>query len=172
MLSRMYYPRVTAATGLKSNFHKTSHGANRAYFRKFWHHQKSKELQWGKKVFDPLLILYVCPLTQKWSVYNFNGRFIWTVRDRITTTNIHNNPCQKCYTLICIWTHLLSFQTASGTKVSSRDPTRFAWWSQNTMSGPLPRPPPGFHYRPTKPRVRTKELNEMIFHVHSSCTHV
>ncbi len=30
----------------------------------------------GKK----LLILYVCPLTKKWSVYNFNGRFIWTVR--------------------------------------------------------------------------------------------
>ncbi len=38
-----------------------------------------------KKIFDPLLILYVCPLTKKWSVYNFNGRFIWTVRDRITT---------------------------------------------------------------------------------------
>ncbi len=35
--------------------------------------------------FDPLLILYVCPLTKKLSVYNFNGRFIWTVRDRITT---------------------------------------------------------------------------------------
>ncbi len=26
-------------------------------------------------------------LTKKWSVYNFNGRFIWTVRDRITTKN-------------------------------------------------------------------------------------
>ncbi len=24
----------------------------------------------GKKIFDPLLILYVCPLTKKWSVYN------------------------------------------------------------------------------------------------------
>ncbi len=36
----------------------------------------------GKKWFDPLLILYVCPLTKKWSVYNCNGRFIWTVRDR------------------------------------------------------------------------------------------
>ncbi len=43
-------------------------------------------LQWGKKLFDPLLILYVCRLTKKWSVYNFNGSFIWTVRDRITTT--------------------------------------------------------------------------------------
>ncbi len=26
--------------------------------------------QWEKKCFDPLLILYVCPLT-RWSVYNF-----------------------------------------------------------------------------------------------------
>ncbi len=42
-------------------------------------------LQWGENLFDPLLILYVCPLTKKWSVYHFNGRFIWTVRDRITT---------------------------------------------------------------------------------------
>ncbi len=39
----------------------------------------------GGKIFDPLLILYVCSLTNKWSVYNFNGRFIWTVRDKITT---------------------------------------------------------------------------------------
>ncbi len=39
----------------------------------------------GGKIFDPLLILYVCPLTKKWSVYNFNGRFIWTVRDKKTT---------------------------------------------------------------------------------------
>ncbi len=39
----------------------------------------------GGNVFDPLLILYVCPLTKKLSVYNFNGRFIWKVRDRITT---------------------------------------------------------------------------------------
>ncbi len=34
---------------------------------------------------DPLLILYVFLLTTKWSVYNLNGRFIWTVKDRITT---------------------------------------------------------------------------------------
>uniref|UniRef100_A0A674CAE8 Tetraspanin-8-like n=1 Tax=Salmo trutta TaxID=8032 RepID=A0A674CAE8_SALTR len=32
------------------------------------------KVQWGKKVFDTLLILYVCPLTKKGSVYNFNGR--------------------------------------------------------------------------------------------------
>ncbi len=41
----------------------------------------------GGKLFDPLLILYVCSLTKKLSVYNFNGRFIWTVRNRIITTN-------------------------------------------------------------------------------------
>ncbi len=29
-----------------------------------------------KLLFDPLLILYICPLTKKWSIYNFNGRFI------------------------------------------------------------------------------------------------
>ncbi len=34
--------------------------------------------------FHSLLILYVCPLTNTWSVCNFNGRFIWTQRDRIT----------------------------------------------------------------------------------------
>ncbi len=27
-------------------------------------------IQWGKNIFDPLLILYVCPLTKKWSVCN------------------------------------------------------------------------------------------------------
>ncbi len=40
------------------------------------------------KLFDSLLILYICPLTEiKWSDYNFNGRFIWTVRDKTTTKN-------------------------------------------------------------------------------------
>ncbi len=56
---------------------------------------------WGG-LFDPLLILYVCPLTKKWSVYNFNGRFIWTVRDRITTKKIKKTAFQKSYKLICI----------------------------------------------------------------------
>ncbi len=56
----------------------------------------------GGKLFDPLLILYVCPLTKKWSVYNFNGRFIWTVRDRITKKKkIQKNAFQKSYKLIC-----------------------------------------------------------------------
>ncbi len=52
-----------------------------------WLFKKSmslNHLQWGKKQLDFLLILYVCPLTKKWSVYNFNGGFIWTVRDRTT----------------------------------------------------------------------------------------
>ncbi len=47
----------------------------------------------------PLLILYVCPLTKKWSVYYFNGRFIWTVRNRIKDKK---NAFQKSYKLICI----------------------------------------------------------------------
>ncbi len=58
-------------------------------------------LQWGKKIFDPLLILYVCPLTKKLSVYNFNGRFIWTVRDRITTKKSRKTHFKKSYKLIC-----------------------------------------------------------------------
>ncbi len=49
----------------------------------------------GGKLFDPLLILYVYPLTKKWSVYNFNGRFIWTVRDRITTNNPEKRISKK-----------------------------------------------------------------------------
>ncbi len=32
---------------------------------------KEQHLQWEKNY--PLLILYVYPLTKKWSVYNFNG---------------------------------------------------------------------------------------------------
>ncbi len=40
----------------------------------------------GEKIFDPLLILYICPLTKKWS----------------TTTNIQKNAFQKSYKLICI----------------------------------------------------------------------
>ncbi len=55
-----------------------------------------------KKWFDPLLNLYVCPLTKKWSVYNFNCRFTWTVRDRITTTKIQKNAFKKSHKLICI----------------------------------------------------------------------
>ncbi len=54
----------------------------------------------GKKY--PLLILYVCPLTKKWSVYHFNGRFIWTVRDRITTKKSRKIAFKKNYKLICI----------------------------------------------------------------------
>ncbi len=55
--------------------------------------------QWGKKLFDPLLILYISPLTKKLSVYNFNVRFTWTVRDRITT-KIQKNTFQKSYKYI------------------------------------------------------------------------
>ncbi len=55
--------------------------------------------------YDSLLILYVCPLTKKWSVYNFNGRFIWTERDRITRTK---NPFKKMYKLICVFMSQIS----------------------------------------------------------------
>ncbi len=55
----------------------------------------------GKKKY-PLLILYVCPLTKKWSVYHFNDRFIWTVRDRITTKKSRKIAFKKKYKLICI----------------------------------------------------------------------
>ncbi len=57
----------------------------------------SIQLQWGKKIFDLLLILYICPLTKKWSVYNFNRKFIWTVRARITTTNPEKRISKKLY---------------------------------------------------------------------------
>ncbi len=53
------------------------------------------------------LILHVCPVTKKLSVYFFIGRFIWTVRDRITTTffkwkqkldiDLHFNECNKYF---------------------------------------------------------------------------
>ncbi len=49
----------------------------------------------GGGVFDPLLILYVYPLTKKWSVYNFNGRFIWTVSDRIATKKSRKTHFKK-----------------------------------------------------------------------------
>ncbi len=47
------------------------------------------------QLFDPLLILYVCPLTKKWSVYNFNGRYSWTVRDRITKKKSRKTHLKK-----------------------------------------------------------------------------
>ncbi len=49
----------------------------------------------GGGLFDTLLILCVCPLTKKWSVYNFNGRCIWTVRDRITTNKYRKTHFKK-----------------------------------------------------------------------------
>ncbi len=58
-----------------------------------------------------LLILYVCPLTKKWSVYHFNGRFIWTVRERTTTTKIQKNAFQKSYKLICVLMSQISIWT-------------------------------------------------------------
>ncbi len=51
-------------------------------------------IQAGHLFLDPLLILYVFPLINKWSVYNFNGRFIFQ--------KIQKNVFQKSYKLICI----------------------------------------------------------------------
>ncbi len=60
-------------------------------------------MQWGETFFDPLLILYVCPVTKKLSVYNFNGRFIWTVRQNNNNNKKNQkNAFQKRYKLICI----------------------------------------------------------------------
>ncbi len=56
----------------------------------------------GGKIILSLLILYTCPLAKKLSVYNFNGRFIWTVRDRITTTKSIKTHLKKLYKLISI----------------------------------------------------------------------
>ncbi len=49
----------------------------------------------GETIFYPLLILYVCSLTKKLSVYNFNSRFILTVRDRIVTKNPEKHISKK-----------------------------------------------------------------------------
>ncbi len=64
---------------------------------------KKINTQWGEKIFDPLLILYVYPLTKKWSVYTFNGMFIWTVRDRITHKKESYKLIWILMSQICIW---------------------------------------------------------------------
>ncbi len=51
-----------------------------------------------KKIWSPADFV-VCPLTKKWSVYNFNGRFIWTVRDRITTKKSRKTHFKKVINL-------------------------------------------------------------------------
>ncbi len=60
----------------------------------------------------PLLILYVCPLTKKWSVYNFNGRFIWIVRDRITTTTKNPEKVINWFTFNESNKYLIPYQSA------------------------------------------------------------
>ncbi len=74
----------------------------------------------GKTLFDPLLILYVCPLTKKWSVYNFNGRFILTVRDN-NNKKIQKNAFQKSYKLVCILMSEISIWPLRKTWLST-------WW--------------------------------------------
>ncbi len=43
-------------------------------------------VQWGKFFYLIPCWFVRLPTDKEWSVYNFNGRFILTVRDRITTT--------------------------------------------------------------------------------------
>ncbi len=96
---------------------------------------------WGKNLFDPLLILYFCPMTKKWSVYNFNGRFICTVRDRITTKN-PENAFQKSYKLICILMSQISIWPL-------RKPWLSTWWQNPCWQSQRVRRflcwPPGLH---------------------------
>ncbi len=96
----------------------------------------------GKKIFDPLLILYVCPLTKKLSFYNFNGRFIWTLRDRISTTKIQTNTFQKSYELICILMSQITIWPLHKTWLST-------WWQtpcwQSQRSDVSCSWPPGLH---------------------------
>ncbi len=76
----------------------------------------------GKKIFDPLLILFVCPLTKKLSVISFNGRFIWTVRDRKQhTKQSRKTHLKKSYELICILMSEISIWPLHKTWLST-------WW--------------------------------------------
>ncbi len=109
-----------------------------------WTKVKYLYIQWGKKIFDALLILYVCPLTKKWSVYNFNSRFILTVRDRITKTK-QKNPekrISKSYKLICILMSEISIWPLRKTWLST-------WWQnsccQSQRSDVSCSWPPGLH---------------------------
>ncbi len=98
--------------------------------RRFLTYTKSFYTVGGGGWFDPLLILYVCPLTKKWSVNHFNGRFIWTVRDRITTKNPEKR-FSKSYKLICILMSQISIWSpinqAKTTKSGSRRSTLRSW---------------------------------------------
>ncbi len=60
-------------------------------------------------------------LNKKLSVYYFNGRFIWTVKDRITTKQIQKNAFQKSYKLICILRSEISIWPLHKTWLST-------WW--------------------------------------------
>ncbi len=46
------------------------------------------------------MILHLCPLTNILPVYNFNGRFIWTVRDN--NKKVQKNALKTSYKLICM----------------------------------------------------------------------
>ncbi len=77
-------------------------------------------IQWGKKNIWSPADLYVCPLTKKLSIYNLNGRFILTARDRITTKNPEKR-ISKSYKLICILMSEISIWPLCKTWLST-------WW--------------------------------------------
>ena len=54
--------------------------------------------------FDPLLILWVCPLPKNGTVYNFNHRYMLTLRDRISQKIQNNNIVQILYIYYHIFT--------------------------------------------------------------------
>ncbi len=69
-----------------------------------------------------LIPCWFCPLTKKWAVYNFNCRFIWTVRDRTTAKKIQKNALKK---IICILMSQRSIRPLRKTWLST-------WW-QNPL---------------------------------------
>ncbi len=77
----------------------------------------ANDVQLFTQIFDPLLILYVCPLTKNLSVYNFGGRFILTVRDRITTKKIQKSAFQKSYK----WIFFLMSEISSWSTINQQD---------------------------------------------------
>ncbi len=71
-----------------------------------------------------LIPRWFCTLKKKWSVYNFNGRFIWTVRDRITIKKNQKNAFKNSYKLICILMSEISIS-----------PLRKTWLGDKTLVG-------------------------------------
>ncbi len=83
----------------------------------------------------------ICPLTKKWAVYNFNGRFIWIVRDEYQQ-KFRKIAFKKSYKLICILMSQISIWSLRKTGLST-------WWQnpcwQSQRSDVSCSWPPGLH---------------------------